>query len=346
MARAIELCHNGYPAPNPRVGCVIAKGDNIVGEGYHDHAGGPHAEVVALHAAQHEAEGADVFVTLEPCNHCGRTGPCSQALIEAGVASVTYAVADPNPLAKGSTERLRVAGIEVFEGVCEHEAKQANYVFLESFRLGRPVVCLKVAASLDGKIALPSGESRWITSAASREAGRRLRAEMGAVLVGAGTILADDPELTARFEGVVNQPVSVVLDPEDKVWEDAHAFMPPGRAAIRFVSPGAASYPRDRELPVADGVFHLSEVLQVLWAEGVRGVLVEGGGFTVGQFLKSGLFERLELFLAPKVIGRGLAWSGDLEIADLADALQLRIITVSRVGEDLHLSCEPQTKQS
>src|SRR5579885_2122161 len=205
MRRAIELSKNGFPAPNPHVGCVIVKNGEIVGEAYHDHAGAPHAEVVALTQAREKANGADVFVTLEPCNHQGRTGPCSQALIQAGVANVTAACLDPNPKAKGGLKALKESGVKVSHGLMQKEASAANEVFLKSMEQRSPYLVGKVAMSLDGRVAMPNGDSKWITNEASRAIGHRLRAECGAVLVGRNTVARDNPHLTARVEGVVNQ---------------------------------------------------------------------------------------------------------------------------------------------
>ncbi|HEY3780733.1 MAG TPA: bifunctional diaminohydroxyphosphoribosylaminopyrimidine deaminase/5-amino-6-(5-phosphoribosylamino)uracil reductase RibD, partial [Fimbriimonadaceae bacterium] len=305
MGRAIELSQLGFPAPNPHVGCVIARDGEVVGEGYHDHAGGPHAEVVALNQAGPLARGDDVFVTLEPCNHHGRTGPCSLALIEAGVSSVSYAVADPNPRAQGGAERLRKAGIAVSQGLLEAEASAANSVFLTAIKLGRPLVTLKAAASLDGKIALENGESKWITGPRAREQGHRLRAEMGAVLVGANTVLHDDPELMARIEGVVNQPVRVILDPLNRVPATAKALQNTSQV-LHFV--GEKPLEGQTLIGVKDGKFDLAELLGSLWEHKIIGVLVEGGAHTIGSFFEADLYDRLELFLAPLVIGTGLSW--------------------------------------
>src|SRR2546423_1897548 len=234
MREAIELSRRGFPAPNPRVGCVIVRGGEVIGRGYHDHAGGPHAEAVALNEAGARARGSDVFVTLEPCNHQRRTGPCSEALIAAGVKSVTYAVGDPNPRATGGSARLMQAGIDVNQGVLANEAAEVNRVFLTAMRLGRPFVTVKAAMSLDGKIATlqhsntSTPKPQWITGEPAREMGHTLRAEMGAVLVGAGTVRADNPHLTARIEQVVNQPLRIILDPNDSLPKDAHVFTGPG----------------------------------------------------------------------------------------------------------------------
>lgn len=333
MAEAVELSRRGYPAPNPHVGCVIVRAGGVVGRGYHDHAGGPHAEVVALQEAGENARGADVYVTLEPCNHVGRTGACSEALLRAGVARVIYAVADPNPRAQGGADRLRLAGISVEEGLLAEDAAEANKVFLSSMRLSRPYVTIKAACSLDGRIALENGESQWITGEAARIEGQRLRAEMGAVLIGAETARKDNPRLTSRVKDVVNQPVKIVLDPNCTLSPELNVFMGPG-ACYHIVGEDCSGRSAIR-LPLHHGKFELSEVLSALWERGVTSLLVEGGGVTIGGFLEAKLVDRLELFFGPIVIGKGRGWSGDLSISSLAEAPRLRLQSSRMVGEDL-----------
>jgi diaminohydroxyphosphoribosylaminopyrimidine deaminase / 5-amino-6-(5-phosphoribosylamino)uracil reductase len=340
MRRAVALSRTGFPAPNPHVGCVIVCDGHVAGEGYHDYAGGPHAEIVALNQAGSRAKGADVYVTLEPCNHHGRTGPCSLALIDAGVASVSYAVADPNPRAQGGAQRLREAGVFVSQGLLEEEAKSANKVFLTAMELGRPFVTLKAAASLDGKIALPNGESKWITGPAAREEGLKLRAQMGAVLVGANTILKDDPQLTARIEGIVNQPVRIILDPENVVPATARVFRESGDV-LHIVSFDPRSGQELLDAP--SGKFNLTQVLNQLSKHKITSVLVEGGAKTIGSFIEADLFDRIELFIAPIVVGQGITWSGDFNIESLVDARRLRLASLSQIGSDLRLTLEPES---
>lgn len=320
MREAIELSKRGFPAPNPHVGCVVVRDGAIVGRGFHDHWGGPHAEVAALQDAGDLAQGADVFVTLEPCNHSGRTPPCTEALISAGVRTVTVANLDPNPVAAGGQETLRRAGVAVNIGLLSSEAEAANWQFLKSERLGRPVVTVKFGASLDGKIALTSGESKWITGSEARKEGHRLRAECGCVLVGYRTVQADDPQLTARLESVVNQPLRVVLDPHNRL-----------TGAERVFDDAAQT------LHVTDPSLDLALLLQDLFARGVKGILVEGGGRTISRFLARGLVSRIEAFIAPKIIGSGLGWAEELSVTGLDDALKLSFQEVRRLGEDLHL---------
>lgn len=339
MRRAIALSKRGFPAPNPRVGCVIVKNDTVAGEGHHEAAGLEHAEVAALQEAGSDARGADVYVTLEPCDHFGRTGPCSQALIDAGVRSVTYACTDPNPKAAGGTARLRSAGVLVAQGLLESEASGANQVFLESFRLGRPFVVAKAALTLDGFMAREDGSSKWITGEDARREGHRLRAELGAVLVGVGTVLADDPQLTARIPGVKNQPLRAVLDPHARLTGSEAVFGEPGEV-LWLVAQGKQV--SDRQAPVPyEHQFDLKEVLNELLAKGIRGLLVEGGPRTLQSFFREKLVDRLELFVSPKQFGSGLALFGP-ETADL----DLVLTSSAKLGDDIHASFEPRSPQT
>lgn len=320
MRRAIEISRNGFPAPNPHVGCVLVHDGEIVGEGFHDHAGGPHAEVVALRNAGERARGATAYVTLEPCNHFGRTPPCSRALIEAGVSRVVVASPEVNASAEGGLARLRAAGIPTEAGVLAGEAEAANVQFMTAVRRGRPYVVVKAAAGLDGRIALPSGESQWITGPEARNEGHRLRAELGAVLVGRRTVELDDPQLTARIPGVVNPPVRIVLDPQGRLNGKERVF--DTAAPTRHIT----------------GSIHLPELLMGLFTDGITGILVEGGGTTIAHFIKAGLVDAYELFLAPKILGDGPAWVQGLELSRLADAPALKVREIRSRGEDIQLS--------
>lgn len=338
MRRAIELSQMGFPAPNPHVGCVLAKGSEVVGEGFHDHAGGPHAEVVAIEQARNEARGATAYVTLEPCNHVGKTGPCSHALIQAGISKVVFAVVNPNPRASGGAAALRDAGIEVSSGLCREEAERANEAFLTSMRLGRPYVCLKAACSLDGFMALPDGTSKWITGPEARKQGHWLRAQMGAVLVGANTVIADDPRLTARISGVVNQPIRIILDPDGRVRPNARVFNEPG-SVLHFVAKPSAA--QQIVLPLVNGEFGLDEVLAELWRRNITSLLVEGGPATLGGFLRRSRFDRLDLFVAPKLLGHGLSFSAGLRTSSIEDCLALHLRKEKVLGNDVWLTYAP-----
>lgn len=330
MRRAIRLSQRGWPAPNPHVGCVIARDGEIVGEGFHGFAGGNHAEVEALLAAGHRAEGATAYVTLEPCNHHGRTPPCTRALIQAGIARVVGACTDPNPPAHGGFEILREAGIQVEQGLLEGEAASKNEQFLTAMALKRPRVLVKAAISLDGRVALPTGESKWITGPDARRRAHRLRAECGAVLVGRKTVEADDPMLTARLPGVVNQPVRVVLDPGSKL--DTHWKVFDSSAPTLHVVDGALG------LRAGAGGFDLAALCAALFERGLTGLMIEGGPRTVSSFLRAGLVDAIELFVAPKLLGSGTVWAEDLGIKTVDQALQYEVRSLKKLKADVQIS--------
>lgn len=316
MARAVELSLRGFPAPNPHVGCVIVHKDEVVGEGYHDHAGAPHAEAMALQHAGSRAKGAAAYVTLEPCNHQGRTPPCSRALIEAGISRVVYAVADSNPRASGGAQALAEAGVQVESGLLAQEASLVNRQFLESARLQRPYVTVKAAVTLDGFAARDDGTSKWITGEAARADAHRIRAERGCVLVGRGTVSSDDPLLTARVDGVTNQPVRVVIDPMGKLSGTEKVFGPESQTVwLTRIATKESQTEWDGRIPGA---------LELLWESGVTGVLVEGGPSTIGRFLASGTVDEVVLYVAPVAFGTGLCWTGGYasDLRDLGLALQ------------------------
>jgi diaminohydroxyphosphoribosylaminopyrimidine deaminase/5-amino-6-(5-phosphoribosylamino)uracil reductase len=257
-------------------------------------------------------------VTLEPCNHFGRTPPCSEALIEARVKRVVVACLDPNPRAAGGVKALREAGIEVVTGVLEEQAAKANRAFLVAMERKRPFITLKAAMSLDGRISLPSGESKWITGEAARRAAHALRAEAGAVLVGYRTVLADDPELTARIPGVHNQPLRIVIDPDSRLSGRERVFND-----------------RAETLHVTGRPIDLHDLAASLFRRGCTGLLVEGGARTITGFLREGLYDALELFVAPKVLGAGPTWVEGLDLQNLAEAPGFGIESVRRLGGDL-----------
>lgn len=330
--RAAQLATRGYPAPNPHVGCVIIRDGVVVGEGYHAHAGGPHAEIVALEQAGAKAKGADVFVTLEPCAHHGKTPPCTDALIRAKVGKVWIAVEDPNPKAAGGAHVLCEAGIHTQIGVGRAEAEAAMEQFLVAHREKRAYTVLKVAIGLDGRIALPGGASQWITGPKARKVGHRLRAELGAVLVGAKTILYDNPRLTARgVPGSVNPVTRVVLDPELRTTGREIVFRTKG-STIVF----GQDLPRD-----ANGDFSPLMVQQALFEQGITGVLVEGGAYTISRFLEAGAFDRLEVFVSPRVLGQGPNWVTASLLDPLGEVPPFRFERVKAVGEDLWLTVRP-----
>lgn len=337
MARAFALAQKGFPAPNPHVGCVIVRNGHIVGEGYHDHAGSDHAEVVALKSAGDLARGSDVFVTQEPCNHFGRTPPCSRALVQAGVQRVFIAVPDPNPTAQGGIESLRQHGIEVEVGLGAEAVEAFNWLYLGAVRSGRVRVTAKAAVTLDGFMARPDGSSKWITGARARRDGHRLRAQMGAVLVGRQTVVKDDPELTARIPGVVNQPVRVVLDPAARLSGRERVFNDRAET-LWIVAEGCRTNQDQLEIPARGGL-DLEILLTKMRERGLIGVLIEGGPRTLQAFLQAHLVDRLVKFTAPRFFGSGLPFLGSNEEENWT------VEKVGKVGEDVSETflrkCEP-----
>lgn len=327
MRRALELAggYRGFVEPNPLVGAVVVRDGQVVGEGAHQAYGGPHAEVHALLAAGELARGATLYVTLEPCNHYGKTPPCTKAVIEAGVSRVVVAMLDPNPLMQGrSVEMLRSHGIAVTVGVCQEQARQQNRVFLTNMTERRASLSMKAAVSLDGRLALANGRSAWITGSQARQHTHRLRGEHQAVLCGVGTVLADDPALNCRAERdsgqpPYRQPVRIVLDPELRTPPEALLFRtePAGPVWLVGNSLPQAHHPL-QELSAqlngrlrflcaptdSAGKWDLPALLGMFWQEGVAAILVEGGAKTHAQFLKAGLYDRLLLFVAPVLLGQ------------------------------------------
>ncbi|MFF9067384.1 bifunctional diaminohydroxyphosphoribosylaminopyrimidine deaminase/5-amino-6-(5-phosphoribosylamino)uracil reductase RibD [Streptomyces sp. NPDC014891] len=347
MRRAVELAARGLGAtsPNPVVGCVITDAaGHVVGEGYHRRAGGPHAEVHALREAGALARGATAYVTLEPCNHTGRTGPCAQALIEAGISRVLYAVGDPNPQATGGADTLRAAGVEVRQGLLEAEAEAGNIAWLGSVRHGRPFVRWKYAATLDGRIAAADGTSRWITSPESRADVHRLRAEADAVVVGSGTARADDPHLAVRgVEGAV-QPLRVVVDTEGTAVKPGARILDDAAPTLIAIARDAATGLDDARvlrLPRADRGLSVPALLDALHARGVRSVLLEGGPTLAGAFVAAGAVDQVVGYLAPVLLGAGPNALADAGISTITEALRLDVTDTVRIGPDLRVTAAP-----
>lgn len=350
MRRALELAMRGrgWASPNPMVGCVIVKDGAVVGEGYHPKVGEPHAEVFALRAAQQRARGATAYVTLEPCNHQGRTGPCTRALLQAGVRRVVFAVEDPNPrTASQAAQVLTSGGVEVSWGVLADEARRLNEAFFKYIRTGRPFVVMKMAMSMDGKIATEAGESKWISGAASRAHVQELRATLAAVMVGIGTVRADDPRLNARLAGA-HQPARVIVDPlaetpptarlfevDAPVWIATGADAPVARREA-LEARGA----RILEVPVLpDGHLDLDALMQELGRREISGVLLEGGGGLNASAIAQGIVDKLVYFVAPKLIG-GMQSPTPLEgasIARMAEARALYGLRAYPSGDDVRL---------
>jgi len=328
MRRALALATRG-PAtgPNPRVGCVIISADGaVIGEGWHRGAGTVHAEVAALNSLPNPdaASGATAVVTLEPCNHTGRTGPCSDALIAARVARVVYAVADPGQESRGGADRLAEAGVVVEEGMLEGEAETFLHTWLTSVRLGRPFVTLKWASTLDGRTAAADGTSRWITGTASRQRVHEQRAASDAIIVGTGTVLADDPALTARGDAgelLAHQPIPVVVG-ERTAPADARLRAHP-RGLIETAS-------RD-----------LAAVLSGLFQLGIRHAFVEGGPTLASAFVAAGLVDEYLVYLAPSLLGGDRLAIGDIGVGTIGEARRLRITSVEHLGDDLLITATP-----
>ena len=356
MARAVRLARLGWYStrPNPRVGCVIARDDEVVGEGWHQRAGEPHAEVLALRAAGPRAQGATAYVTLEPCNHQGRTPPCTRALIEAGVARVVYGVRDPHPVAAGGIETLQAAGIAVEGPVLEAECRSLNPGFLTRCERGRPRVRLKIAASLDGRTAMANGESQWITGPAARRDVQRLRAESCAIITGIGTLLADDPRLTVRSEQLAldvdqapptAQPLRVVVDSKLRIRSGLRLFEDPGEVLVATATePRTLAGAAVVKLPNGDGKVDLSALLDQLAERHCHEVLVEAGARLAGAFLTERLVDELVLYMAPKLLGSDGWPLAELTLTRLAEAIDLNITDVRAVGEDWRIIAQPRRR--
>lgn len=357
MQHALALARRGLgrTSPNPAVGAVVVRDGVAVGEGFTQPPGGPHAEVVALAQAGAAARGADLYVTLEPCCHHGRTPPCTNAILAAGIARVHFAVADPNPRVNGGGAAvLKAAGVEIRCGACAEEAHQIIAPFAHHIATGRPLVTLKYAMTLDGRIATRTGHSRWISSEASRAAGHQMRDRADAILVGAGTVIADDPALTTRLDGVadVHHPLRVVLDSHGRVPLSARVFDPtlPGRTLVATADMPAG---RVRSLagrgiecvhvpPGSDGRVSLPDLLDLLGGRQVTDLLVEGGSTVHGAFLDAGLAQRLCAFVAPKLVGGNGAPGpvGGVGAACMDEAIGLKRVRAVQLGDDLMIAGE------
>ncbi|MEW6313552.1 MAG: bifunctional diaminohydroxyphosphoribosylaminopyrimidine deaminase/5-amino-6-(5-phosphoribosylamino)uracil reductase RibD [Pseudomonadota bacterium] len=347
MAQALRLAVRGlYTAtPNPRVGCVIVRDGQVVGEGFHERVGEPHAEVHALNAAGAKARNATVYVTLEPCSHHGRTPPCADALIAAGVARVVAAMQDPNPQVAGQgLDRLRAAGVAVECGVLEHEARELNIGFVSRMTRGRPWLRVKIAASLDGRTALANGVSQWISSEAARIDAHVWRARSCAVLTGGGTVLADDPQLTVRHVATPRQPLRVVADSELRISPQAKVLA--GGQAVVFCATSAVGKRRAIaqsgaevvELAGPDGKVELHLMLQELARRGINEALVEAGANFNGALLQAGLVDELIVYQAPHLLGAGARGMFTLpELTAMGQRVEMEMRDVRLVGKDMRL---------
>lgn len=345
MARALQLARNGLytTSPNPRVGCVLVREGVVIGEGWHERAGGPHAEIAAMAAASSSVVGATAYVTLEPCAHHGRTPPCSEALVRARVARVVAAMEDPNPEVAGrGLAQLREAGIETACGLMESEAQELNCGFVSRMTRGLPWVRVKVAASLDGRTALADGRSQWITGAAARVDGHRWRARACAILTGSGTVRSDDPALTVREVDTSRQPLRVIVD-------SALASSP----QAKVIGPGAVVFTtsddearreaftdRGAEVVVnaGGGRVDLAGMCRMLARRGINELHVEAGAGLNGALLEAGLIDEVVMYYAPGLLGSGARGMFDMKnLEDLSGMSRLRITDVRMVGGDLRI---------
>ncbi|WP_165678299.1 bifunctional diaminohydroxyphosphoribosylaminopyrimidine deaminase/5-amino-6-(5-phosphoribosylamino)uracil reductase RibD [Metapseudomonas otitidis] len=360
MARALELARKGLYSthPNPRVGCVIVRDGQVVGEGWHARAGEPHAEVHALRQAGERARGATAYVTLEPCSHHGRTPPCADALVNAGIARVVAAMQDPNPQVAGrGLLRLMDAGIAVQSGVLESEARALNAGFIKRMEIGLPFVRVKLAMSLDGRTAMASGESQWITGPAARAAVQRLRARASVVLTGADTVLTDGARLTVRPDelglnaeltalALTRPPQRVLVDGRLRVPLSA-PFYQVGKALVATCAVASA---RDRfqeeghellAVPSSNGHVDLRRLLLELGSRGANEVLVEAGPRLAGAFARAGLVDEFQIFMAGRLLGSSARPLLDWPLARMAEAPQLKITDVRAVGDDWRIIAVP-----
>lgn len=351
MKRALELAENGVgkTSPNPLVGAVIVKNGKIIGEGWHERFGQAHAEVNAVNNASESMEAATVYVTLEPCCHYGKTPPCTELLIEKKVGRIVIGTLDPNPLVAGKgAERLREAGVEVDIGALEQECQKQNEVFFHFMKTHRPFVVMKAAMSLDGKIAAPSGESKWITEEEARKDVQKLRNRYPAIMVGVGTVITDDPELTCRIEKGRN-PVRIILDSGLRTPLSSKVLMDQKENTTWIVCTERASAERVKQVEALgvevircrsrNNQIDLAELMEKLGQRSIDSILLEGGGTVNDSALKQGIVNKIILYVAPKIIGgeTSRTFVGGQGITKLNQAYPLQIESMERIGEDLKI---------
>jgi diaminohydroxyphosphoribosylaminopyrimidine deaminase/5-amino-6-(5-phosphoribosylamino)uracil reductase len=344
MRRALALAQKGlYTAtPNPRVGCVLVQGERVVGEGWHEKAGAPHAEANALLQASAAAKGATAYVSLEPCSHHGKTPPCADALIKARVGRVVAAMRDPNPQAAKGGDKLAAAGIRFEHGLMEEEARELNIGFVSRMTRGRPWVRMKIAATLDGRTALANGKSQWITGPEARKDGHRWRARACAIATGGGTVKADDPRLTVREVATPRQPLRVVIDSQVETPPNARVLQ--GDKALVFSAVAGKSLANAEivVLPNAGGKVDLKKMLEELARRGVNELHVEGGFKLNGSLLREGCVDEFLIYLNPSLLGDSA--QGMVNLADMTSLDQrvaLRLHSVERIGGDLRILARP-----
>jgi len=345
MARALELARKGFTSPNPRVGAVVVRDGEIIGEGYHVAAGLPHAEINALRGL--DAKDCTLYVTLEPCSHHGRTPPCTDAIIKAGISRVVCAMEDPNPKVSG-IEKLKDAGIDVRIGVLEADARKLNEIFIKHVETGTPFVLLKTAMSLDGKISTFSGDSKWITSEESRRFSRKLRGLYDSIMVGVRTVINDDPSLRSE-EG--KDPLRVILDThlrsplDSKVFDDDNVMVFSSSSCDQsrleeFIDRGIEIVLCGEKRP------DIKEVIKVLGSRGITSVFIEGGAEVNGSAISSGIVDKLLFFIAPKIVGGRDAPGpiGGMGIEKISDSLELDITSVKKCGQDIVIEAYPSKR--
>ena len=355
MKRALKLAKEfkGYTHPNPAVGAVLVKDGRIIGEGAHKKAGDLHAERIAIQNAKEDIEGSTLFVTLEPCCHYGKTPPCTEAIIDGRIKKVVVATLDPNPLVAGKgVEILKKQGIEVEVGVLEDEAKELNEDFFVYIQKGRPFIHLKFAQTIDGKIATRTGSSKWITGEEARKYAHILRKEAGAVMVGVGTVLKDNPSLTVRHIEALKQPKRILIDKYLETPIDFNIFNK--EAETILITSEKADKEKlkkleEREnikifvLPLKNDKFEINDILNLLKEEDIIHVLVEGGRGLITSFIKDKLFDKLSVFIAPKIVGEdGISSIGELGIETINQAINLKTRHIHQLGNDIFLQLYPQ----
>ncbi len=353
MQRALELAKRGLftTQPNPRVGCVLVKDNKIIAEAWHAKAGEAHAEIHALKQAGEHARGADCYVTLEPCSHHGRTGPCCEALIKAGIKRVFVAMQDPNPLVAGQgLQRLQQAGVEVNIGLCEQAAHALNPGFIKRMETGMPYVRAKLAMSLDGRTALKNGVSQWITGPEARADGHRLRAQSSAIITGIGTLLADDPQLTARVDSETYYPLRVIVDSHLRTPPTARCLSLPGKTLIATCSKDTVKQTALTQagaeilvLPQRNDKIYLQALLAELARRECNEVHIEAGAILTGALLQENLVDELVCYIAPKLLGDQARAAFQLpEFLQLSEVPQLKIVNAEIIGEDVKVFLQLQ----
>ncbi|RPH52534.1 MAG: bifunctional diaminohydroxyphosphoribosylaminopyrimidine deaminase/5-amino-6-(5-phosphoribosylamino)uracil reductase RibD [Desulfobacteraceae bacterium] len=354
MKMALDLAEKGrgFTSPNPMVGAVVVKDGKVAGKGYHEAAGKPHAEVNAIDDAKACAIGATLYVTLEPCNHFGKTPPCTEKILEAGIKKVVAAVRDPNPGVKGAgAEYLRSKGVEVIFGICETEARRQNEVFLKYIQTKRPFVTVKCASTLDGKIATKTGDSKWVTGEDARRFVHRLRHFTDAIMVGIDTVKRDDPQLTTRIDGMKGRnPVRIILDSRLSISEDAIVLQQnSGSDTIIIVSDSALDAAQLRkkskleekgikiiESPERGGLIDLDFLMGKLGSTGITSVLIEGGSRVIASAFSAGIVDKIFFFFAPRILGGdGVTICSGPGPVLMSDSIPVKDVHVQKVGDDI-----------